>query len=447
MAYCVKIGQYGTAGADGLIVLSGTLEGKPIDLKERSGPTFGSGNFFHMHRKPHYIYRYIDCYGRVFSTRPYEDVVDEYNKTHQIAIFVGDGVKIYNYGYNSVFQSYISVDYWQYQVDVSGLTYRFRSRLWSSVEWHLGSWSVDKYTSSEIIDIGDSKLIIIPPWEDWSTWRAYPGIGTVETDGNPINSDSPTYRFNELGIWRTVKELDMYPNLISTGFSGAYLNALENLPDLEYGLLANISEACQEIASLAIRIKSGKLFSGLGKETKLTLDSLKTAWLAYRYSYNTTKMDIEDYTSLIKRLKDLSTMTDVDISVRGVYKTEYGTFRCVLVLPVKTLLPADVRETVDQLGGQLNAVAVWDMIPYSFVIDWFFHIGDLLEMCSTWNKGYNLEPSERWFSWATSYDNQTCYLRVKSDLIGLTAPFYGERRAPSGKTTLFRIADAFSLFT
>jgi len=54
------------------------------------------------------------------------------------------------------------------------------------------------------------------------------------------------------------------------------------------------------------------------------------------------------------------------------------------IMPLKAMsdLQMSLRAILDALGVELNPVIVWDAVPFTFVIDWFFDVGSFLERFS-----------------------------------------------------------------
>lgn len=59
--------------------------------------------------------------------------------------------------------------------------------------------------------------------------------------------------------------------------------------------------------------------------------------------------------------------------------TTVATMRYVYYLPELSQAKANLYGLLDTLGLHLNAGVIWEAIPFSFVVDWFFNVGDVLE--------------------------------------------------------------------
>jgi hypothetical protein len=57
----------------------------------------------------------------------------------------------------------------------------------------------------------------------------------------------------------------------------------------------------------------------------------------------------------------------------------YATMKYSYVVPKINSVYAEQKALLDVLGLRLNASVLWEAIPFSFVADWFFNIGDLLQ--------------------------------------------------------------------
>jgi hypothetical protein len=149
----------------------------------------------------------------------------------------------------------------------------------------------------------------------------------------------------------------------------AYMNLVENVPRLNENSVSNLLEISAFIKGLVI-----------DKKVEIP-KSLSDAWLAYRYTYGTTKMDAEEAIHFVHRHMDLGDW--LSLKAHGNSSIEYdGTLiRCHCVA---TVLPRQL-DTVSRLWKKLYTYGLsptfyiaWDMVPYSFIVDWFLPIGDIL---------------------------------------------------------------------
>lgn len=213
--------------------------------------------------------------------------------------------------------------------------------------------------------------------------------------------------------------------------STAYVQLVDNLPATVTNSIANVIEIASSLNDLL-------------HKRKPSFDP-RDIWLAYRYSYMTSKNDIEEYISLTKRLANIPKLTDITVHSSVTYKDVIC--RCTAVISCESIIPKDISDWLKTYGFRLNAVNAWDMIPYSFVVDWFLHISDFLEEVDKIGRANTLKPIEVWYSFTRVRDNVTTYFRIKGSqqyalpLIGVT------RHKASDKTICYRIADTIALFT
>lgn len=251
------------------------------------------------------------------------------------------------------------------------------------------------------------------------------------------------FRNGEWHTYRNISELGTYLNGSATRFESAYVKAWESLPSAECNGIANILEAIS-----GIRTAIGALSNPIGavSEFATNLADPRNAWLAYRYQYTTTKLDVEEYTSLIRRLRKLRSMCKhQSITVSGEFSDETGTYECICSVDVNTVLPEGLNDLLDMCGLKLTASNLWDMVPYSFVVDWFIKLGDVLRGFESWAGSLDFSPKDIWYTYKSSYDDQFVYYRVRGRALGML-PAYSEHQA-SGRTIKMRVADAISLFT
>lgn len=209
----------------------------------------------------------------------------------------------------------------------------------------------------------------------------------------------------------------------------AYINAAENLPQAATNSIANVLEWAGTIKDIA----SGHL-DGFG--------SLKDAWLGYRYSYGTTKLDIQEYANFTQRLASLANMPT--ITCYG--EAERWGIRCLaqFELDVDQFIPKNSLEWLKAYGFKFSAVNAWDMIPYSFVVDWFLHVGDILQAFENADMMYHLYPRNFWNTFITNYDGVKTYTRVPGEW-RYAIPWLTFGGA-SNKTIGKRVLDSIALF-
>lgn len=161
----------------------------------------------------------------------------------------------------------------------------------------------------------------------------------------------------------------------------AFLDAASSAGVICDNQIANMISLCSTIISL----KNGKV--------RLP-QNWQDTWLSYRYSFTTSVADAEQALLYLKRhvfdLKD--TYTSYGISFRdGV------TCRCTLKMSQRENVSAvqNLWREAYKMGLQPNPYVLWDMVPFSFVADWFTPIGDVAEaiskgsMCTTAYNNYS----------------------------------------------------------
>lgn len=213
----------------------------------------------------------------------------------------------------------------------------------------------------------------------------------------------------------------------------AYVNAAEGLPSVSSNAMANLLE----VASLTAALLRGDV----SKASK----GIKDAWLAYRYAYTTTCLDVREYSDYIDRIQNLTELAAPDIIKCHGRSTDSRGFRYHCVMKVKTsdALPSDMKSTLSQFGLEMSAVNSWDMVPYSFVVDWFIPVSDILEQFETQFSSKSVPVTECWMS--IESPNGEHYLRWPYKWVQ-TIPQVVQKNV-SKKTFWMRVADAIALFT
>jgi hypothetical protein len=226
----------------------------------------------------------------------------------------------------------------------------------------------------------------------------------------------------------------------------AYYDALDSAPTLNDNTLSNLGEVAKFISDLVIH-------------KRITMPrSLSDAWLAYRYSYQTTRSDIEEAIDFVHRNMDLSALdTSNGLLCYGkattLYKDVEVTCRCRLRLVSKELeYFKQLWVTLYTYGLAPNLYVLWDMLPYSFIVDWFIPLGDVFAVVDA-NAVYGGEAYDiKDVIFSLSYDNVVsdntyhCYSRwLSGPLRRLHGAYWLDKPAARGETWLTRALDAASL--
>jgi hypothetical protein len=219
----------------------------------------------------------------------------------------------------------------------------------------------------------------------------------------------------------------------------AYLAALDSAPRLNDNTISNVLE----IVSL---IKD--VISGAGIKVPADLADL---WLSYRYNVMTTKADAEEALSYLKRTRvDLSAGFRCYGQANGRISSDVSAVvKCGVSLKPKVYTYLEtMRKKVVELGVSPDLYIIWDLVPYSFIVDWFIPVGDILhgyDLDYMYNRDYQIENI--WYS--LTYDRGTThyYTRWSEQSTPDVSGFYtiDTVGTPSDRVKGFRILDALSL--
>lgn len=250
------------------------------------------------------------------------------------------------------------------------------------------------------------------------------------------------YKYNELNNWWCIKDLGAIPNRLVPGLSAAYLETIRNIPNAQVNAIESTREAIQFVATLA-KALSTRSVTPLIKGLKKSVSSSRDMWLTYRYTVTTSKMDLEEVRQLTCRLNDLNKIKKQTLTLRGSYIQDDIFYRCAATFKLDDLLPQDFSDWLSAYGFRLNLENVWDMVPFSFVVDWFFHIGNFLSDVDNLYLAHQYKPVSIWYSYETSYDGQGVYTRFPGPPL-YSSPFTTVHSS-SSKTWAMRIADVISI--
>lgn len=111
---------------------------------------------------------------------------------------------------------------------------------------------------------------------------------------------------------------------------------------------------------------------------KRNIKSVSDLYLWYKYTYKTTESDARECIKYLnKRLNRARYRYSKASSSTSKYVVKASTYTQT-TLRVHAYFSVQ-RSLMKQLGIDINCSNLWDIIPFSFVVDWFVNIGDVLE--------------------------------------------------------------------
>jgi hypothetical protein len=224
----------------------------------------------------------------------------------------------------------------------------------------------------------------------------------------------------------------------------AYLDALDHVPELNGNSLANILEILSFIKGVVI-------------DHQIEIPrSLSSAWLSYRYQYTTSKLDIKEASSFVRRMYGTDLLGkgfSCYGSVPYTFKDVTAVARCRLDIKQKELGYVDkILDGLSRYGLAPDFYLIWDMIPYSFIVDWIIPVGDILDSYDKtilYERNYDI--TNIWYSVKYTYSSDVGPIKSYSRWSGSTPPeFHGfytleNKGTTSSKVIGYRILDTLSL--
>lgn len=272
-------------------------------------------------------------------------------------------------------------------------------------------------------------------WSPWcgteyyrTYWFEYSGITCSPPSKNLVLDDS---RRNSVTV--------RYPDIARRASTEVFYRACQDLPNISTNNIANVLDFTKLVKDLL-----GRKFPQLPKD-------LRSLWLAYRYQFCTTKSDVKEIARSFPRAS--ATLRGDPVKGHASLRDEFGnTWRCT-VYAKRRLDTWDKRlnSALESYGINPDLQNIWDLVPFSFVVDWFLPTSqwagmvdnffqyskqrfDFLSICysvTEITKGNFM--SERYERWPAS----------SPPMVG---DWYDDY-SPSSKTWIKRSLDAAALFT
>lgn len=333
--------------------------------------------------------------------------------------------------------------------------------IWDTLEPIMRKWVLKYYhwtyrqdnTYPRVLELEEEFYNYLDNFIIWSSQHATYGqsmSATLAYVASSVPSDPPDSRFllHEKEIL-----VDKLPSYIvqchdTSGYwrdyliQHAYYDCLQSVPRMNENNIANLLDGVKFLKSLIVnkRIEMPK--------------SISDGWLSYRYAYSTTKSDVEQAISYAKRhlATDIRPFTCYGSSSCTYEDTEI-LCSCRCDVKNKELSYLDqIWKNLETYGLSPSFYTFWDLLPYSFIVDWFIPMGDVLSVVDA-RQIYSEEKYD-----ITNICYSLSYYRyidgipwkqytrwVASSPPALNGLYWLEPKGVSNKTVGFRILDAAAL--
>lgn len=222
----------------------------------------------------------------------------------------------------------------------------------------------------------------------------------------------------------------------SAGLASAYLAAVDDIPSNDVNMIENVLDAVSSLSVIRHPSKALKQLRGLTDPKEL--------WLTYRYVLKTGELDYNELRQFVAQCSSIPAFPE--IKLRGSYSRGPITYRASGKIQSAKFLN-DLKENAHKAFGLDPTLAkLWDVVPYSFIVDWFLPIQDFLSYIDEVGEALSSEVLDVWYSYETSYDGQTTYSRLYGGNGSLVSLPYLNCRQASNRTVVMRVTDSLAIF-
>lgn len=231
------------------------------------------------------------------------------------------------------------------------------------------------------------------------------------------------------------------PSEYTKPVSDAYFRAMEEIPYSQINPLTVMSDV-KALAKTKVALIANRLDS-----LKAVAQASSSDYLQYRYGIKTTQMDLQSIRGTLDRFRALF---DTPLRVEG-----YSTAKDGVTIKVEcSWTLASTRDLLhfSRVGSRImqrGLVDLWDIVPFSFVVDWFVDVEKYLTDISSLLVNMTWEPDEVWVTFHNGTQTWHEFARIRgnasmaSTLIGLQ----DYKSCPGNRTIGYHVADSCALIT
>jgi hypothetical protein len=188
--------------------------------------------------------------------------------------------------------------------------------------------------------------------------------------GSPPKPDPPTprYDYGELELWEGLPSREVL--IHERMWCNAHSDMAASLPQSTANQVGNIIAVFEALKSAYEVVKLKRL-----PDLDNVRDLISSLHLKKRYVIQTTLSDYDDVLGVYSRLADLYQLTSEVLTLHGTYTRGNITYRVSADVNLSQIIPSDIRDQLRAFGLRGGLYNAWDLVPYSFIVDWFIPIG------------------------------------------------------------------------
>ncbi|AMQ23534.1 maturation, partial [Leviviridae sp.] len=349
---------------------------------------------------------------------------------HPIGVYMSPSHVDFTYEGNHVIGDRTGLYTAQYSFSVTGRLYKY--------EWIVNKNADDDYDIKEIQDhfIGDRNVYHWETTHQSVIKNRFPYVTKVGWEPGVFN-----FLQSEYEVFQAAVSLGIYLAPYATLWSSAYVDAVDQIPKISVNAVEGILDAIDTLRGIYYVLTDP--IHAL-RDFIHGVKDWGNDWLSYRYVYTTTKLDINSVKEGMRAISKVKSLMKEEYSVTGRAKDGLISVGVKVTFKMCDIIPDSYEELFRQYGLVPSAYDMWDIIPFSFMVDWFAQLGDILELFGKFSNTLRYRPTQTWFTAVTVYQNQTTFFRVPGTRLSIPPKY--EFREVSDKTLAMRITDFVAIF-